>query len=65
MRPTQQSCDGQGEEVIEASPKAIHQTVSKLPKDFPGGIAASIVNGVKERVAQLARERSSAGMRPI
>jgi serine/threonine-protein kinase HipA len=44
------------EEVIEASPKAIHRAVSRLPKDFPGEIAASIVHGVKSRVAQLAKQ---------
>ncbi len=48
------------EEVIEASPKALHRAVSRLPKDFPGEIAASIVRGVKTRIAQLAREREAA-----
>jgi len=45
------------EEVIEASPKALHSAISQLPKDFPGFIAASIQKGVKGRVAQLAREQ--------
>jgi serine/threonine-protein kinase HipA len=45
------------EEVIEASPKALHRAVGKLPKDFPADIAASIHKGVNDRIAQLARER--------
>jgi hypothetical protein len=53
---SRRSAIGLIEEVIEASPKALHRAVSKLPKDFPGEIAAAIVRGVKGRVEQLASE---------
>jgi serine/threonine-protein kinase HipA len=47
------------EEVIEESPKALHRAISRLPKDFPADIAASIHRGVKDRIGQLAREREA------
>ena len=48
------------EELIEASPQAIHHVVSSLPADFPGDIAASIVRGIEGRVAQLSKDREKA-----
>ena len=47
------------EEVIEASPSALHRAFGSLPKDFPGEMAASIHRGVKDRIAQLAKEREA------
>lgn len=48
------------EELIKAAPKAVEGVIGKLPKAFPAAIAASIGQGVKDRVAQLAKERSNA-----
>lgn len=48
------------DQIIEASPEAIDRAVTQLPKDFPDQIAASIIDGVKVRVAQLQRERGKA-----
>jgi len=45
------------DEVVEATPKALNAAVKKLPADFPGALAQSIVHGVKARVAQLERGR--------
>jgi serine/threonine-protein kinase HipA len=56
---SQRTAISQIEEVIEASPKALHRAISKLPKDFPADIAASIHKGVKGRTAQLANERET------
>lgn len=48
------------DEVIEATPRALNTAVKKLPADFPGPLAQSIVHGVRSRVAQLERERADA-----
>lgn len=51
------TANGLIEEIIEKTPKAIHTALKKLPADFSGALAQSIVEGVKTRVAQLAKER--------
>ena len=45
------------DEIVEKTPKAIHAAVKTLPADFPGQLADSIVQGIKTRVALIAKER--------
>lgn len=54
------TANGLIEEIIKKTPKALNAALKKLPADFPGAIAQSIVQGVKARVAQLERERVDA-----
>jgi serine/threonine-protein kinase HipA len=47
------------DELLEICPKALDQTLSHLPTDFPEAIADSIAEGVKQRLDQLARYREA------
>ena len=44
------------EQTIEETPLAVQVASERLPADFPGALAESISQGLKVRVAQLARE---------
>jgi len=47
------------DELLKGTASAVDSVVSKLPRDFPGQIASSIVTGIKRRL-QILENRSPA-----
>jgi serine/threonine-protein kinase HipA len=41
------------DEVYETGPRALDQTLAKLPRGFPPGLADAVANGVHQRLGQL------------